>query len=84
MKVLKFEKSGCSPCKLVESYLKNKSVYYDNIDIETTDEFDLLIKYNIRNVPTTLLIDNEGVIKEKIVGFNEESLNLLINKYNNA
>lgn len=66
MEVLKFSASWCGPCKQylnywneVKSSNKNSSIHFKEIDVDI-DEEDLVTKYGIRNVPTTVVIDNDG------------------------
>lgn len=84
MKIIKLGKKSCVPCKMVSDYLQKSNVLFEDIDIETTDNFDLILNNNIKNVPTVLLISKEGVVKTRVVGFDRPSLQFLINEYNNA
>lgn len=84
MKILKFGKKGCSPCDQVEKLLKESGIQYDSINAAETEDVDLLIEHGIRNVPVTILFNNDGEVLQKEVGFNEENLKKLINVYKNV
>ena len=60
MKVLKFEASWCSPCKMLKEVIKNieTDVVIESVDIDENQ--DLALKYNIRSVPTCVIVDDEG------------------------
>ena len=75
MKVYKFYSQGCGPCKVVDKNLKEVGVKYTAINIMNESEYaspdgdyNLLEKFNIRNVPTLVITDDEGNIKDKFVG----------------
>lgn len=59
-KILKFGASWCGPCKVLdqrlEEFNKCEVIRYD---VEETED-DLLAKYKIRNVPTTIIVDEAG------------------------
>lgn len=64
MKFIKFERSGCIPCKKMDKILQslNVEVEHKNLDIEECD--DLLAKYNISSVPVLVKIKDD---KEEIL-----------------
>ena len=64
-KVLKMSASWCMPCKVysitfndVKNEEKYKDVVFEEIDVEENEEF--ADKYNIRAVPTTVVLDEKG------------------------
>ncbi len=61
MKYLKFEASWCGACKMIEPQIrkvKEAGVNVEKIDAESNNE--MVMKYNIRNLPTIILVDNSG------------------------
>ena len=68
MKLLKFGAGWCSPCKMLTAIIDNVDLPYeiDNIDID--DQFELAQQYNIRGVPTLVLIDDVGNELKRNVG----------------
>lgn len=75
MKILKFSASWCGPCRVfantfkkVSEMEKYKDIEFKSIDIEE-DEGELYVeKYNIRSVPTILLLDENDNIIYKLSG----------------
>ena len=75
MKLYKFYSQGCGPCKVVDKNIKEVGVKYIAINIMNESEYsspdgdyDLLEQFGIRNVPTLVITDDEGKIKDKFVG----------------
>lgn len=71
MKVLKFSAAWCGPCKAYATVFEEvakmdefKDVEFVNLDVEDAD--DLVSKYKISSVPTTVIINNDNV--NKIIG----------------
>lgn len=59
MELIKFSATWCSPCKVLSNMLQNfKEVPLKNVDIENDTE--LVKKYNVRKVPTMVLVDTNG------------------------
>lgn len=71
MKYLYFSAPWCGPCKqlapkmelVAEANIPVEKILVD-ADVETTE------KYGIRNIPTVLLIDENGTELERFVGVN--------------
>lgn len=64
MKLIKFGAKWCGPCKamvpIVENVLnKNSSLEFEDIDIE--DNINLTDSYNIKSVPTFVIVDNDDI-----------------------
>jgi len=61
MKYLKFEASWCGACKMIEPQLrkvKEAGIDIEKIDAESNTE--MVTRYNIRNLPTIILVDDSG------------------------
>lgn len=67
-KLLKFGRVGCSPCKMLENHLNNQGVQFEELDVD--EDLELTAKYGIGGVPTLLLVDEDGEVLERLVGFN--------------
>lgn len=76
-KVIKFGAAWCGPCKAYkpnfEAVSKNEKfndIIFSEIDVDNaTDEEDELIqKNNVRNIPLTLLLDENDNTVKKLVG----------------
>ena len=61
MKYLKFEAGWCGACKMVQPQLNKvaaEGITVEKIDAEANN--DLIMQYNIRNLPTVVLVDDSG------------------------
>jgi thioredoxin 1 len=83
MKYLKFEASWCGACKMVQPQLNKVStegITVDKIDAESNNE--MVMEYNVRNLPTVILVDNSGKEIWRTVGSKMKAADL-IEQYNN-
>ena len=79
MKVLKFEATWCAPCKMLKEVISNieTDVVIESIDIDTNS--DLAAQYNIRSVPTCIIVDDEGNEVSRHIGMmNKDTFNEFI------
>ena len=65
-RVLKFYAPWCAPCKMLTKVLEDikTEVQIENINIDENDEISK--KYNIRSIPTMIMVDGDNEIKRKI------------------
>lgn len=68
---VQFSTAVCAPCRATHQVLSevvadSQGVRYVTIDVET--RLDLVDKLGITRTPTVLLLDAEGVIRNRIVG----------------
>ena len=63
MKYLYFSAAWCAPCKTLAPIMNEVSseVPVNKIDIDSQSE--LAIKYNVRNIPTVILVNGDVEIK---------------------
>lgn len=74
--IIKFSATWCGPCKLFSSTFNKvkamddfKDIEFKEFDIEEDEEgIELVEKYQIRSVPTTLLLDENGEVLIKVSG----------------
>lgn len=78
MKILKLEKHNCRPCGMVENFLQDQNVKYDKINIEENPETSM--QYGVMSVPVTLLLDDNGLEVDRVIGFNPPEIEKLIEK----
>lgn len=82
MKLLKFYTTYCSQCKqqtkLLEGFTEAKV-----ISVDCDENEDLVDKYEVRGLPTLVLIDDNEEVISKFVGMTKpEVLKDTINNYN--
>lgn len=75
-KLIKFEKDNCKPCEFVTQYLNDKGVEFEAIN--AYNDPMKASKMKVRSVPTLMLLDNEGNEIKRIVGYNPQEIDLLI------
>ena len=83
MKLLKFTADWCASCKALSSKLENFELCeIDEIDVE--EEVDITIEFNVRSLPTIILIDDEERELDRIVGnVSVKTIEDLVNKHLN-
>ena len=60
MKVLKIYSRTCRPCKVLESNLQLAGIPHESIDVQSMQGEDIAAKYEVRAVPTLILVDDNG------------------------
>lgn len=68
MKLLKIYSETCGPCKVLERNLQLADIPHESIDIQSEEGYNLAGKYEIRAVPTLLLVDNGGNVVKRHSG----------------
>lgn len=71
MKLIKFELSNCTPCKMLGDFLNEVGVKPDqtiNLYTPTPEERALAVKHEIMQTPVLLLLDDNGKEIDRVVG----------------
>ena len=65
MKVIKIYSRSCGPCKVLENNLQLANISHESIDVQSAEGYDAVTKYDVKTVPTLLLVDdNDNVVKK--------------------
>lgn len=74
MKLLQFKASWCNPCKQQTKEFEKNPVDTELVPIDVDeDEEDLATKYNVRAVPTMVLVGDNDEVLNKWVGITKSS-----------
>lgn len=68
MQVLKFQAPWCQPCKLLNAQLKRLFPLLEIQKVNTDEERQLAVQYNIRSIPTLVLLDEMGEEHKRLTG----------------
>lgn len=89
--VIETYSESCGMCKAYEKTFDNVSnmecysnIEFKKINLSNEENWDLIDRYGIRNVPSTLFLDNNGVLLMMLSGLQTEdklieTINTLIN-----
>ncbi len=80
MKIIKFYKNGCAPCNSVATYLTSKGIE-DVESVNIFDDPDKAFDYHIMSVPVTILMGPHHEEVSRVIGFNPEQLDKLIDSF---
>lgn len=87
--IMKFSADWCAPCKIITPHLEkliqdyNGKIKVYEIDVEDEENSELVVKYDITNLPT-MIVFKDGKILTSIVGvLNYNSLKKEIELYFN-
>ena len=57
---LKFYSDSCGPCKVLTKNLKEAGIDVENINVQ--EDSYLIDKYEIKNIPTLIKIENDTIL----------------------
>lgn len=78
--ILKFERPGCAPCKVVDAILEKHNIKVSKVDI--IENPALSFEYEVKSVPTLILIGHENEVLKRVIGASEEAILELKEKLN--
>lgn len=82
MRILKFETTHCGQCKIASQRMSDAGIEYETINCETAEGEDISGSYGIRNVPTVIVLDDNGEKEELFIGLGQIIDNIeVIKKY---
>ena len=83
-KILLFKLSTCGPCKLLSKLFTQLHINKKEVTLDKDDNADLMTdKYDIKSVPTVVILDSEGEELGRFVGpRTKEQLLEELSKYN--
>ncbi len=78
--ILYFTASWCGPCKALSPRMEKlaSQINYRKIDVDSNQ--DMSIKYGVRNVPSLVLVDENGTELNRMVGVQPDQA--ILNFYN--
>jgi len=78
--ILYFTASWCGPCKALAPRMEKlaSQINYRKIDVDSNQ--DLSMKYGVRNVPSLVLVDENGTELNRMVGVQPDQA--ILNFYN--
>ena len=83
MNILKFFGTWCNPCKVLSKAFEKAKIKHQAIDVGENEE--LTDKYNVKSVPTVIVLNNEGEELGRFVGpRTKEQLLEELSKYNST
>ena len=82
-KILLFKMSTCGPCRLLSKLFTQLNIQKEEIVLDEDNNTDTIAdKYNVKSVPTVIVLNNEGEELGRFVGSrNKEQLLEELNKY---
>ncbi len=80
MKLLYFSAPWCGPCRVLGPIVDEVSQQIPIQKIDVDKEQDLSTQYGIRNIPTIIKVDNQGVEIKRVLGM--QNKNQIMDLYN--
>lgn len=79
-KLIKFGAIWCNPCNQASKYLKQNfdENLFDEVDVTKNEE--LAQQYGVKNIPTFILFDEQGLEVERFVSFDPARIKSSIQK----
>jgi thiol-disulfide isomerase/thioredoxin len=67
-RVIQLYANWCGLCKVLENMLKDSNIEHENVNIDSPDGEGLSLKYNVRAIPTMLVLDENDNLLRKMTG----------------
>lgn len=72
MKMLKFGATWCGSCKSLSMVMETMTLPIAVEDVDIDKSNDVARKYNVRSVPTMIVVDDTGTEVKRVVGMMNE------------
>jgi len=66
MQLIKFYATWCQPCKNLSRTMEDMEFPFPVVEIDIEDQMEIAMVYNVRSVPTLILINSEGEVIERL------------------
>ena len=83
MKLIVLKKSNCMPCSMVERFLQGKldGINHEILSVEEPEGMEVAGMYGVMQVPVLIALDDNGVIIEKVGGYNPEAIDGILSRF---
>lgn len=89
IKVLFFHAYWCKSCKKMEdvfseveeSFKEDKNVTFESVDVESENGVKLSCRYEVRNVPAIVIVNERNVVEKLLGKKSSEELKTIIEKW---
>jgi len=65
-KILRFTASWCQPCKMLAKNLETANIELPIEVIDIDDDQEKAIEYQVRSVPTLVMVENDTEVKRNV------------------
>lgn len=76
MKVLDFYADWCGPCQMLKPILEQIEAEHPEVEFEAInidEQQELAEKYSVMSIPTLVVLDDDGEIRETLVGLRSKT-----------
>lgn len=89
MKAVKFSATWCGPCNMIAPFFHEaseseefKNLAFEEVDVDDEEKSDLINKLHIKNIPTIVILDDEGEeVSRKVGGIPKKELFEYLKQY---